>query len=84
VNSRKAPGYNPAEVVHTDQEIVLTVRQEIGRVRESPGSDMPMVVGAFLVAGEYLNEQAGLASTTEATVDFTYLGVHFTAGFKAE
>jgi hypothetical protein len=44
-----------------------------------------MVATAFLVAGRYLDSQAGSADLIpDATVEFSYHGVVFTAGFHAE
>lgn len=70
--------------VPDQHEIVLTVRQEIGRVMSGTGPNS-MVVEAFRIAGEYLDKQAGSADLVpEATVEFSYHGVVFTAGFHAE
>jgi hypothetical protein len=67
------------------EEIVLTVRQEIGRVQSADSGNDSMVATAFLVAGRYLDSQAGSADLIpEATVEFSYHGVVFTAGFHAE
>jgi hypothetical protein len=61
--------------------IVLTVRKEIGAVHPGMGSD-PMVVAAFTLAGQYLNEQAQADSEEFMEVEFDHGGVHFVAAFN--
>jgi hypothetical protein len=64
-----------------DAPIVLTVRKEIGSIHPGLGSD-PMVVAAFKLAGQYLNEQAQADSEEFMEVEFDHRGIRFVAAFN--
>ena len=66
-----------SEPVPVQDEIIVEVRQEIGVVHADPTGKEPMVVAAYRIAAEYLNEQA--ADGRAAQVEFHYGQVRFTA-----
>jgi hypothetical protein len=70
--------------VDPEDSVILTVRQEIGRVALSPNGTMPVVEEAFRLAGQYINDQIlrGISAQQEATVEFSFQGVEFTAGYR--
>jgi hypothetical protein len=69
----------PVEEMERGEEIILTVRQEIGRVGVSPYGNTPAIPEAFRIAGVYISEQTVDGPGFEPVVEFEFHGHKFTA-----
>jgi hypothetical protein len=65
------------------QEVVITVAQEVGRVKVSRYGDTPVIQEAFRIIGGWLDE-AAKEGTNEAELQFRFGGFLFTGGMHID